>query len=617
MALPEDRDPSSAQTAESVAPDVFRLRDTCNVYVLRSGRTAVLIDFGSGAVLDHLPALGVDRVTDVLVTHHHRDQVQGLARAVAAGARVWVPPVEKDLIAAVDRHWLRRPIDNDYDLRQDRFSLLDPVPVTGTAAEYRTVRYGDFDVYTLPTPGHTVGSVTYLVELDGRRLAFTGDLVYGHGKVWSLAATQWTYTGVEGQAATILACGDLREHAPDVLLPSHGDPIEDPRAAISLVRRRLHDLLAMRTDRSWDLDDWLRRPWVPVTPHLLRNRTSVATSWALLSESGAALLIDYGYDMTTGFTNSTDRSARRPLLLSLPALRRDFGVERIEVAIPTHYHDDHVAGMNLLREAEDVEIWAPQNVVPVLEEPWRFDLPCLWYDPIPVDRALEPGVPVRWREYELTTYALPGHSFFAAAILFEVDGRRVLATGDQQSGGGTPDAPDVLNYQYRNRFRYDDFTRSAQLYLALKPDILLSGHRAPREVDEKYLQRLLDDGKRLARLHRELLPVEDVDFGAEGFGARIEPYRSTVKLGEELELELDVRNPFARRSVASVRFVVPEGWSAVPREHSVTLPAHAETKIRFRVSPDGAPVGRARIAADLSVGDMRFGQQAEALVNVE
>jgi glyoxylase-like metal-dependent hydrolase (beta-lactamase superfamily II) len=59
-------------------------RDTCNVYVLRSGREAVLIDFGSGAVLDRLGELGVDRVTDVLVTHHHRDQVQGLDRAVAA-----------------------------------------------------------------------------------------------------------------------------------------------------------------------------------------------------------------------------------------------------------------------------------------------------------------------------------------------------------------------------------------------------------------------------------------------------------------------------------------------------------------------------------------------------
>ena len=60
---------------------------------------AVLVDFGSGAILDHLDEIGVERVTDVLVTHHHRDQVQGLARAAEAGIRIWVPPLEAPLIA--------------------------------------------------------------------------------------------------------------------------------------------------------------------------------------------------------------------------------------------------------------------------------------------------------------------------------------------------------------------------------------------------------------------------------------------------------------------------------------------------------------------------------------
>src|SRR5215216_3837082 len=241
-----------------VAPGVILFRDTCNVYVLRSGREATLIDFGSGAVLEHLDELDVDRVTDVLVTHHHRDQVQGLARAVAHGARIWAPPIERDLIARTDEHWQRRPIANDYDVLQDRFSLLEPVEPTGSVDEYRTRRYGGFDVYTLPTPGHTVGSVTYLVEVDGRRLAFTGDLIYAPGKVWSLAATQWSYTGAEGQAATHVSCGVLAGHEPDVLLPSHGDPIEDPAGALALTRTRLQELVDMRLEYEWDLEEWLR-----------------------------------------------------------------------------------------------------------------------------------------------------------------------------------------------------------------------------------------------------------------------------------------------------------------------------------------------------------------------
>ena len=70
---------------ERVAAGVARFRDTCNVYVLDRGGEAVLVDFGSGAVLDHLDEVGVHRVTDLLVTHHHRDQVPGLARARGTG----------------------------------------------------------------------------------------------------------------------------------------------------------------------------------------------------------------------------------------------------------------------------------------------------------------------------------------------------------------------------------------------------------------------------------------------------------------------------------------------------------------------------------------------------
>jgi glyoxylase-like metal-dependent hydrolase (beta-lactamase superfamily II) len=597
---------------EQVVEGVQRVRDTCNVYVLRSGREATLIDFGSGLVLDRLEELGVDRVTDVLVTHHHRDQVQGLSRAVAAGARIWVPPVEQDLVAGIDERWQARQLDNDYDLRQDRFSLLESVPIAGTVAEYRTRRYGAIDVLALPTPGHTIGSVTYLVEAGGRRLAFSGDLIYGEGKVWSLAATQWSYTGMEGAAMTHVSCGVLASQRPDVVLPSHGEPIEEPERALRLVRDRLQELVDLRREKPWDLDAWLERPFDPVTPHLLRNRTCMAHSYVLLSESGAALLFDYGYDLCTGTPAVSDRASRRPLLASLDALRRDHGVERIEVALPTHYHDDHVAGINLLREVEATEVWAPANVAPVLAEPHRFDVPCLWFEPVPVDRTLPLGETFRWHEYELTVHPLPGHTLYAAAISFEVDGKRVLARGDQESNEG---GRDVANYYYRNRFRIDDYAASAELYRTVRPDLIVSGHWFPREVTDGYLEQLLEDGRRLAELHRELLPLAEVDLGAEGFAARIEPYRSTVEPGGEVALDVTVRNPFDRAASAVVRLAVPDGWQE-PAAQEVALPPLAEASLRFSVAAGERPARRARVAADVTVGGRLLGQQAEALVDV-
>lgn len=607
-----------------IGNEVFLFRDTCNVYVLRSGRQAVLIDFGSGDVLDRLSDFGVDEVTDVLITHHHRDQVQGLARAAEAGIRIWVPPVERELISEVDEHWRTRRFANDYDVRQDRFSLLRQVPVTGIVAEYRTRRYGPVEVYALPTPGHTVGSVSYLVEHGGQRVAFVGDLVHGEGRLWSLAATQWAYSGFhehagrEGVAATVLSCMQLLDHRPERLLPSHGEPVTDPPRAVARLRSRLQELLDMNRRAPWEPERMLHRPWKEVTQHLLRNTTSMANSYALLSDHGTALLLDFGYDLTTGLAGGQDRSSRRPLLASIEALRRDHGIDRVEVALPTHYHDDHVAGFNLLREVHGTQVWSPAHMAPVLHSPERWDLPCLWYDPIPVDQELPLNRPVRWREYEIGVHDLPGHTLYAAAFSFTADGRRVIATGDQQTTEWEPGLrPELLNYQYRNRFRIDDFTRSAELYRALCPELMISGHWPPYEVTQAYLDMLLAKGEQLARLHRELLPHE-VDFGAEGFGARIFPYRGVAACGGKMRLEIEVRNPFPGAETAEVRLVVPPGWQAEPAVERLGLAGHAEGVAEFLVRvPDGEPPAeRLRIAADLTVGRTRFGQQAEALVSV-
>jgi glyoxylase-like metal-dependent hydrolase (beta-lactamase superfamily II) len=577
-----------AASSISIAPRVSCFRDTCNVYVLRSGAEAVLVDFGDGDVLDHLDELGVERVTDVLLTHHHRDQLGGLRRAAEAGIRIWSPPTERGLVEGMDGRWRSRQTMNDYDLRQDRFSLLESVPVTGTVDEYRTTRFGDLDVFVLPTPGHTLGSVSYLVEVDGRRLAFTGDLVYGDGKVWSLAATQWSYSGVEGWGATIISAATLGEREPVLLLPSHGEPIDDPPAALAKLSERMQGLIDLRDTQRWNVAERLRSPFVAITPHLLRNRTMFATNYVLLSDDGAALLIDFGHDVTcTGM--STEREARRTLLWSLDALEHT-----PEAAVMTHFHDDHVAGLNLVRDVRGVEVWAPANVAPIIEAPERYDLPCLWFEPIPVDRVLELGTPFTWHEHELTVYPLPGHTRYQAAIFFEVDGTRVLVTGDQQTDEGNRS---ILNYQYRNRFVPEDFSASAELYRRLRPDLLLGGHWLPLALTDERLQGLETDARKLTELHTELLPEEG--FGTEGFGARIEPYRSAPGTTEFTVL---VRNPFDRPESATV---VLDG-----QERTVELDARGEGTVAFTVTS----AGPRRLGADLTVGGTRFGQQAEAIV---
>jgi glyoxylase-like metal-dependent hydrolase (beta-lactamase superfamily II) len=598
---------------------VFRIRDTCNVYVIVAdgGRTGVAVDFGSGLVLDLLDDMGIDRITDVVMTHHHRDQGQGLDRAAAAGVPIHVPPVEVDLFARVEEMWETRPLDNDYNLRQDRFSLLRSVPVTSTVREYAVTEFGGVALRVVPTPGHTIGSVSYLLERDGRRIGFSGDLIYGAGKVWSLASTQWSYTNAEGPAMTVLSCYLMQDESAQLLLPSHGEPIREPHTALELLADRMQSYVDSRRWYPWDLRDRLRVPFVRVTDHLLLNRSSVATGYVLLSETGEALFIDFGYDMTTGLPSGTDRAARRPWLASLQALKSTFGVTRVSVAMPTHYHDDHVAGLPLLREVEGTEIWTPANVAPILDDPLRHDLPCQWFEAIRSDRVLPLGETVQWNEYAITVHELPGHTLFAAAFEVEVDGVRVLFTGDQQEGLGIPgDRREILNYQYRNRFRVTDFRDSARLYQRVAPALLASGHWEPRWVDEGYLDYLAFAGWDLIELHRALLPLDELDLGTDGILARITPYRREAVVGESVPYTVTVRNPHASPADAMLQLVLPQGWGTDRPVLERELAPGDEAELTFQVRVGPRAMRRARIAVDVTIGGLRLGQHAEALLTV-
>jgi hypothetical protein len=115
-------------------------------------------------------------------------------------------------------------------------------------------------------------------------------------------------------------------------------------------------------------------------------------------------------------------------------------------------------------------------------------------------------------------------------------------------------------------------------------------------------------------LHDELLP--DESFGEEGFGARIEPYRCTVDPDGTVELEVTVRNPFPRAERARVEVALPGGFTASPASEELELMPHGEGTVRFVVRVSAEPARRARVAADLTVGDVRFGEQAEALIDV-
>lgn len=133
----------------------------------------LLVDAGSGLghrrLLEHLAFLDVvpAELTMVLATHGHFDHVAGVAALRDDGA-----PDLPLLVAAPEDRWVAAgdPVRTAAKLLYD--AAMPALRVDGAPADA-----APFAV--LPTPGHSPGSVSYVVTTGGRRVLLAGDALWG------------------------------------------------------------------------------------------------------------------------------------------------------------------------------------------------------------------------------------------------------------------------------------------------------------------------------------------------------------------------------------------------------------------------------------------------------
>src|SRR5206468_1724617 len=198
-----------------------------NTYLLAgANRSAALVDAGTGeprhlAELDAALAAAGARLTEVLVTHGHRDHVDGVPHLARAhpGAKFFKHP------------W---PGED----QSIHFHELDDGDV---------VMGGDEPLIVLHTPGHSPDHLSFHHEPSGT--IFTGDLVV-------LGSSVMIHTSRGGNLRQYLESLDrLLTLAPAQLLPAHGPTVSDPRALLTayLDHRlmREHQVIeALRAGRS-------------------------------------------------------------------------------------------------------------------------------------------------------------------------------------------------------------------------------------------------------------------------------------------------------------------------------------------------------------------------------
>ncbi len=599
--------------------NLYVLEDTCNVYLIRDGTNGLLIDFGSGKILDHLQALGVAKIDWILHTHHHRDQCQGDGRAVERGIPIAVPYHETHLFADARNFWRNRRIFHLYYVRNDFNTLTEDLPVARGLTDYATFRWGKLDFFVLPTPGHTLGSITLIGVIDGKKTAFSGDLMYAPGKILNLYDTQVNYGGAEGVDLGIYSLARLREQKPELLCPSHGEPLKDPEAGIGETIGKLTDYYRFQSGEPVEFN----RPYA-VSPHLVAHHLTTSSFYAILSNSGKAMFIDYGSASGTHFGNferATAVSDRiRFVEHSIDHLRSQYGLKSVDVAMPSHMHDDHLNGFPHLIRNYGAKIWCYENMVDVLENPRGYNLGCILGEPFKVARAFRHGEKFRWEEFEFEVAHNPGHTEYQMALYVTIDGRRVAFSGDAFfMPNARNDGTMRHNLIFRNHVENDSHLKSIRTLLEHEPNLICPGHGRPFAVDRALLVATEEKMRRQQQLFMDLLPEGASNFGLDPSWVSIYPYQVLAGPGERVRLEVRAQNYKPTAMKLEVALVAPGEWRIEPEVVKLEAPAQGKASRAVEVTiPRGwvAPCPRLAIAADVMADGKYLGQITEAVVEV-
>lgn len=569
--------------------------DTCNVYVLVADDRAFLIGFGSGEVLKKLPGIGVSGVDGVLLTHHHRDQAQGLCDLEPPGFEVLAPEKEARFLEDAESFWRTLKIFLNYDCRSYWNTVRKNIRVNRKIKDGDRFSWRGFDFEAMETPGPTGHSLSYLTSIDGKRTVFCGNLISGPGKIPNWFDLHWDYYGfTQGIDASDRSFARIISKNPGRLLPAHGRPADDPATALEANSRAYAVLRKMLVPNELvRVHQEVRQ----ILPHLVFLG---ANCYALLSDGGKAFLWDYGY---------VDRGR-------VEELKKRFGVTRIDAASFSHYHDDHgIRAWELDREG--TEFWVYENMRDIFERPAGYRLPCLIPFPIRVDRVLHDGEKVPWEEYTLEFFHLPGQTEFHQGLLTTVDGKKVIFTGDNTWNKKSPEKTRNGPLVPHNEYLLDSgFIACARKMLACAPDLVCPAHTEEYSPDRKDLEEFLAWALELREIMTSLVDQPDPGFGTDYRWCHFYPFLSALPAGGNARLELRLRNHLFAAAEARIRLRLPSGMSCPFPERTVSIPGKTQATIPFDLTKDaGADPGRRVVTADISINGRRIGEYAEALID--
>ncbi|MBX5468661.1 MAG: MBL fold metallo-hydrolase [Thermoleophilaceae bacterium] len=143
------------------------LQENCHIVRRDGSDRALIVDPGEEAprLLAALEALGVT-LDGILLTHTHFDHVGAVAPiARATGAEVWVPEIEKGVLADIMSY-----------VPWPGFGPFESYEAEHTVKGGERLELAGFEIDVLFTPGHSPGHVTY--SFADEKAILSGDVLF-------------------------------------------------------------------------------------------------------------------------------------------------------------------------------------------------------------------------------------------------------------------------------------------------------------------------------------------------------------------------------------------------------------------------------------------------------
>ncbi|HAD59326.1 MAG TPA: hypothetical protein DCG12_08785 [Planctomycetaceae bacterium] len=554
---------------------------------------------------------GPQAVDRVLLTHGRRDVVWRAESLISREVPASAPEAERSSLATPQDFWSGFSKSRYHDYGQQSTRLRNsPLPVDQWVTDGDSVHWRGHELKVISTPGFTRGSVSYLLEDSGRRVVFTGDLIYGDGQLFDLysfqdAIPEAQVRGYHGYGGRLAALVDsLKKVAalkPDLLIPARGPVIRTPAVSLDRLKTRVQKLYQnylstnalhwyFKKERMTKCGERVLGAGaeIELMPYSQYEKTpswvfEKGTSRLLISDTGRGFLLDCG---------------SQAVINAIEDLQNQGAIEGVDGIFVTHYHDDHTDYVQAAAEKFKCPVYATKEYSDVLENPEGYHLPAMTSNAIANVRVVADGHQMKWHEYQLTFRFFPGQTWYHGALFVRRGTERpIFFVGDAFAPSGIDDYC-VLN---RNLLHDDSgYLNCIQQLRAVREPFWLVNEHIPYvfSFSKKELDYIETRYRQRIAVLSELSPWNDPNYMVDEQWAVMYPRGTRADTGQSVPIQVRLINHSGKAQRLTVKLNLPTGAKCPQLQKSIQLGPRESGRLSFDVTPTES--GRHLVTADIA-----------------